>query len=86
MQLEKKGLGGHAQWAPDEKVALEVSIGIAIAGGRTMATMKHVGLNVAADPFFTVAYEASPTHRFTIGANRQSIHRICGHRWPDVVA
>ena len=49
-------LGGHAQWAPNEKVALEVSIGIAIAGGRAMATMKHVGLNVAADPFFTVAY------------------------------
>lgn len=49
-------LGGHAQWAPNEKVALEVAIGVAIAGGRALATMKHVGLNVAADPFFTVAY------------------------------
>lgn len=49
-------LGGHAQWAPNEKVALEVSIGVAFAGGRALATMKHVGLNVAADPLFTVAY------------------------------
>jgi len=49
-------LGGHAQWAPNEKVALEVAIGVAIAGRRAIATMKHVGLNVAADPFFTVAY------------------------------
>ena len=50
-------LGGRAQWAPNEKVALEVGIGAAIAGGRTIVTMKHVGLNVAADPLFTVAYE-----------------------------
>ena len=49
-------LGGHAQWAPNEKVALEVGIGVAIAGSRAIVTMKHVGLNVAADPFFTVAY------------------------------
>lgn len=49
-------LGGHAQWAPNEKVALEVGIGVAIAGSRALVTMKHVGLNVAADPLFTVAY------------------------------
>ncbi|HWR17499.1 MAG TPA: thiamine pyrophosphate-dependent enzyme [Terriglobales bacterium] len=49
-------LGGKAQWAPNEKVALEVAIGVAFAGGRAIATMKHVGLNVAADPLFTVAY------------------------------
>jgi len=49
-------IGGRAQWAPNEKVALEVAIGAAWAAGRAMATMKHVGLNVAADPFFTVAY------------------------------
>ncbi len=52
---EFERLGGHAQWAPNEKVALEVGIGVAIAGGRTVVTMKHVGLNVAADPLFTVA-------------------------------
>lgn len=49
-------LGGHAQWAPNEKVAFEVALGAAIARGRTVVTMKHVGLNVAADPLFTAAY------------------------------
>jgi indolepyruvate ferredoxin oxidoreductase alpha subunit len=49
-------LGGSAQWSPNEKVALEVGIGVAFAGARAVVTMKHVGLNVAADPFFTVAY------------------------------
>lgn len=49
-------LGGRAQWAPNEKVALEVGIGAAFAGARAIVTMKHVGLNVAADPLFTVAY------------------------------
>jgi indolepyruvate ferredoxin oxidoreductase alpha subunit len=49
-------LGGRAQWSPNEKVALEVAIGAAFAGARAVATMKHVGLNVAADPLFTVAY------------------------------
>jgi indolepyruvate ferredoxin oxidoreductase alpha subunit len=49
-------LGGRAQWAPNEKVALEVGIGAAFANARTLVTMKHVGLNVAADPLFTAAY------------------------------
>jgi len=49
-------LGGRAQWAPNEKVALEVGIGAAFAGARALVTMKHVGMNVAADPLFTVAY------------------------------
>ena len=49
-------LGGKAQWSPNEKVAAEVGIGVAFSGTRTLVTMKHVGLNVAADPFFTVAY------------------------------
>jgi indolepyruvate ferredoxin oxidoreductase alpha subunit len=49
-------LGGRAQWAPNEKVALEIGIGVAFAGARSLVTMKHVGLNVAADPLFTVAY------------------------------
>jgi len=51
-----EALGGRAQWAPNEKVALEVGIGAAFAGARALVTMKHVGLNVAADPLFTVAY------------------------------
>ena len=51
-----ESLGGQAQWSPNEKVALEVGIGVAYAGARAIVTMKHVGLNVAADPLFTVAY------------------------------
>jgi indolepyruvate ferredoxin oxidoreductase alpha subunit len=49
-------LGGRAQWAPNEKVAMEVGVGVAFARGRALVTMKHVGLNVAADVLFTVAY------------------------------
>ncbi len=49
-------LGGHAQWSPNEKVAIEVGLGAAFARARVLVTMKHVGLNVAADPLFTVAY------------------------------
>ena len=45
-----------ASWAPNEKVALEVAIGASFGGGRALATMKHVGLNVAADPLFTLSY------------------------------
>lgn len=44
------------EWATNEKVALEVAVGASVAGGRALAAMKHVGLNVAADPLFSVAY------------------------------
>ncbi|MBQ8755389.1 MAG: thiamine pyrophosphate-binding protein [Lentisphaeria bacterium] len=53
-------LGGSAEWAPNEKAALEVAIGCAYANGRSLVTMKHVGLNVAADPLFTIAYSGTP--------------------------
>ena len=46
----------YAEWAPNEKVAAEVAIGASIAGARSMSCMKHVGLNVMADPVFTVSY------------------------------
>lgn len=46
----------YAEWAPNEKVAMEVAIGSAVSGARTVVSMKHVGLNVAADPLFTVSY------------------------------
>jgi len=46
----------YAEWAPNEKVALEVAAGVSLAGGRALVTMKHVGLNVASDPLFTLAY------------------------------
>ncbi len=46
----------YAEWAPNEKVAVEVAIGASIGGARAFAAMKHVGLNVAADPLFTASY------------------------------
>lgn len=46
----------YAEWSPNEKVATEVAIGASMAGARAMACMKHVGLNVASDPLYTVSY------------------------------
>ncbi len=46
----------YVEWAPNEKVACETAIGASIAGARAMTCMKHVGLNVMADPVFTVSY------------------------------
>ena len=46
----------YTEWAPNEKVAAEVAIGASISGVRSMACMKHVGLNVASDPLYTFAY------------------------------
>lgn len=46
----------YAEWSPNEKVAMEVAIGASISGARALVSMKHVGLNVAADPLFTASY------------------------------
>lgn len=46
----------YSEWAPNEKVAMEVAAGASIAGARAFCAMKHVGLNVAADPLFTASY------------------------------
>lgn len=46
----------YTEWSPNEKVALEVAAGVSFAGSRVLVTMKHVGLNVAADPLMTLAY------------------------------
>lgn len=48
--------GIYSEWSPNEKVAMEVAIGASISGVRALASMKHVGLNVAADPLFTASY------------------------------
>ena len=48
--------GVYAEWAPNEKVAVEVALGASMAGVRSLAAMKHVGVNVAADPIFTASY------------------------------
>lgn len=46
----------YAEWSPNEKVAMEVAIGASMSGVRAMASMKHVGVNVASDPLYTVSY------------------------------
>ena len=46
----------YAEWAPNEKVAMESALGASLAGARSFCAMKHVGLNVAADPLFTASY------------------------------
>jgi len=67
-------LGGRAQWSPNEKVALEVAIGAAFGGARAMAAMKHVGLNVASDPLFTVAYTGVPGALVVVSADDPGMH------------
>ena len=67
-------LGGRAQWSPNEKVALEVAIGAAFGGARAMAAMKHVGLNVASDPLFTVAYTGVSGALVIISADDPGMH------------
>lgn len=67
-------LDGRAQWAPNEKVALEVGIGVAFGGGRTLVTMKHVGVNVAADPLFTVTYTGVTGGLVLISADDPAMH------------
>jgi len=67
-------LGGRAQWSPNEKVALEVAIGAAFGGARAMATMKHVGLNVASDPLFTAAYTGVAGALVIVSADDPGMH------------
>jgi indolepyruvate ferredoxin oxidoreductase alpha subunit len=63
-----------AEWAPNEKVALESVIGYSIAGGRAIASMKQVGLNVAADPLFSFAYTGSNGGVVIVTADEPGIH------------
>ena len=67
-------LGGRAQWAPNEKVALEVALGAAYTGARALVTMKHVGLNVAADPLFTAAYTGVTGALVVVSADDPGMH------------
>ncbi len=64
----------EAAWAPNEKVALEVAIGASLAGARALVTMKHVGLNVAADPLFTLAYTGVNGGLVIISADDPGMH------------
>jgi indolepyruvate ferredoxin oxidoreductase alpha subunit len=63
-----------AEWAPNEKVALESVIGASIAGARSLAVMKHVGVNVAADPLFTFAYTGVTGGTILVTADEPGMH------------
>lgn len=64
----------HCEWAPNEKVAVEVAYGASIAGARSFCAMKHVGVNVAADPIFTAAYNGSGAGFVIVTADDPSMH------------
>ncbi len=64
----------YAEWAPNEKVALEGAIGASIAGARALAAMKHVGVNVAADPLFTFAYTGVNGGCILVSADDPGLH------------
>jgi len=64
----------YSEWAPNEKVAVEVALGAAVAGARSMACMKHVGLNVAADPFFTATYTGINAGMVVVVADDPGMH------------
>jgi len=64
----------YCEWAPNEKVALEAAIGASIAGARSIAAMKHVGVNVAADPLFTFAYTGVTGGCVLVSADDPGMH------------
>lgn len=64
----------YSEWAPNEKVAVEVALGAAVSGARSMACMKHVGLNVAADPFFTATYTGINAGMVVVVADDPGMH------------
>ncbi|SHJ12114.1 indolepyruvate ferredoxin oxidoreductase subunit alpha [Lutispora thermophila] len=64
----------YSEWAPNEKVAAEVAIGASIGGARSLAAMKHVGVNVAADPIFTYAYLGVNGGFVLVSADDPSMH------------
>ncbi len=66
--------GVYAEWSTNEKVAVEVAIGAALAGEKALAVMKHVGVNVAADPIFTVSYTGISGALVIISADDPSMH------------
>lgn len=64
----------YAEWAPNEKVALDVALGAAMAGTRAICSMKHVGLNVAADPFFSASYTGLKGGLVVVTADEPGLH------------
>ena len=66
--------GVYAEWSPNEKVAMEVGAGASIGGARTMVAMKHVGVNVAADPLYTFAYTGVNGGLVIVSADDPGMH------------
>jgi len=64
----------YCEWAPNEKVAMEAAIGASIAGARALCAMKHVGVNVAADPLFTFAYTGTNGGFVVVSADDPGMH------------
>jgi indolepyruvate ferredoxin oxidoreductase alpha subunit len=64
----------YTEWSPNEKVAMEVGLGASIAGARSLVCMKHVGLNVAADPFFSAAYTGVEGGLVVVSADDPGMH------------
>lgn len=64
----------YCQWSPNEKVALEVAMGASFAGARTLVAMKHVGVNVAADPFMTLSYTGIKGGLVLVSADDPAMH------------
>ncbi|NTU59437.1 MAG: indolepyruvate ferredoxin oxidoreductase subunit alpha [Deltaproteobacteria bacterium] len=64
----------YSQWSPNEKTALEVAVGASIAGARALACMKHVGVNVAADPLFTAVYTGVGGGLVLVSADDPNLH------------
>ena len=64
----------YAEWAPNEKVAMEVAFGASLAGKRSFCGMKHVGLNVAADPLYTCSYTGVNAGMVICGADDAGMH------------
>jgi len=66
--------GVHAEWCINEKVAMETAVGASLAGVRTIVTMKHVGLNVAADPFMTLSLTGVNAGLVIVSADDPGMH------------
>ncbi|MGB3346305.1 MAG: indolepyruvate ferredoxin oxidoreductase subunit alpha [Candidatus Humimicrobiia bacterium] len=64
----------YCQWSPNEKVALEVAMGASFARARTLVAMKHVGVNVAADPFMTLSYTGIKGGLVLVSADDPAMH------------
>ena len=64
----------YAEWAPNEKVAMEAAFGACVAGKRSFCGMKHVGLNVAADPLFTISYTGVNAGMVIVVADDAGMH------------